>query len=198
MKRQLSRTNHIMGTLTKTLLVLGGLLALPGCTPLTATGAAVSGDPRTTGTVVDDQQIEGKTRDFFKADADLAQNCHLNVTSYNQIVLLSGECPTENLRTRAAEYAGRVAKVRQVHNEVAIDPPSTVTMRTNDGLITTRVKAKLLTITNLSDRNVKVVTEAGTVYLLGLVDRDSGDAAAEAAAGLSGIGKVVKLFEHPK
>lgn len=182
----------------KILVVIAALLALPGCTPLTATGAAVTGDPRTTGTVVDDQQIEGKTRDFFKADADLARNCHLNVTSYNQLVLLTGECPTEAMRNRAGEYAGRVAKVRHVHNEIVIGAPSTVTMRTNDGLITTKVKGKLFTITNLSDRNVKVVTEAGTVYLLGLVDRDSGDAAAQAAAALGGVGKVVKLFEHPK
>lgn len=185
-------------TATQVLLVLAGLLSLPGCAPLTATGAAVSGDKRTTGTVVDDEQIEAKASDFFKADSALAQSCHLNVTSYNQVVLLSGECPTEDLRTRANEYVGRVAKVRHVHNEVVLGSPSTVSARTNDGLITTKVKAKLFTITNLSDRNIKVVTEAGVVYLMGLVDRDAGDIAAETAAALSGPNKVVKLFEHPK
>lgn len=188
------RFRHAMGML----LAMTSLLTLPACAPLTATGAAVSGDRRTTGTVIEDQQIEAKTLDFFKADAELAQNCHINVTSYNQIVLLTGECPTDALRTRANEYAGRVAKVRHVHNEIVIGAPSTVTARTNDGLITTKVKAKLFTITDLSDRNIKVVTEAGTVYLLGLVDRNSGDAAATTAAALGGVGKVVKLFEHPQ
>lgn len=178
-------------------LVIGGFAALPGCAPLTATGAAVTGDRRTTGTVVEDSQIEGKTLDFYKADAQLAQNCHLNVTSYNQRALLTGECPTEDLRTRANEYAGRVAKVREVFNEIAIAAPSTVPQRTNDGLITTKVKTKLFTIKDLSAGNVKVVTEAGVVYLLGLVDRASADAAAAAAASVSGVQKVVKLFEYP-
>lgn len=178
-------------------LAVAGVVALSGCAPLSATGAAVTGDRRTTGTVVEDSQIEGKTLDFFKADAGIAQNCHVNVTSYNQRTLLTGECPTEDLRGRAAEYAGRVAKVRQVFNEITLGAPSTVPNRTNDGLITTRVKAKLFTIKELSANNVKVVTEAGTVYLMGLVDRTSADAAAAAAASLGGVGKVVKLFEYP-
>jgi osmotically-inducible protein OsmY len=178
-------------------LALSAFAGLSGCAPLSATGAAVTGDRRTTGTVVEDTQIESKTLDFFNADAQLAQNCHLNVTSYNQRVLLTGECPTEELRGRANEYAGRVAKVREVFNEVVIAAPSTVPQRTNDGLITTKVKTKLYTIKDLSANNVKVVTEAGVVYLLGLVDRASADAAANAAAAVGGVHKVVKLFEYP-
>ncbi|MEQ8494198.1 MAG: BON domain-containing protein, partial [Gammaproteobacteria bacterium] len=105
------------------LVLLCALHALAGCAPLTATGAAISGDRRTTGTVIDDEQIESKANKFFAADAELAQSCHINVTSYNQQVLLTGECPTEQLRAKAADYTGRVAKVRHIFNEIALDAP---------------------------------------------------------------------------
>ncbi len=173
------------------------LQALAGCAPLTATGAAVSGDRRTTGTVIDDEQIEGKAAKFFSADAELAQACHINVTSYNQQVLLTGECPTTELRAKAADYASRVAKVRHIFNEIAIDAPSPLSSRTNDGLITTKARAKLLTIKDLPESNIKVVTENGVVYLMGLVDTESGNVATEAVRTIGGVAKVVKLFEHP-
>ncbi|MEQ8494466.1 MAG: BON domain-containing protein, partial [Gammaproteobacteria bacterium] len=79
----------------------------------------------------------------------------------------------------------------------ALDAPSPLGSRTNDGLITTRVRAKLLTIADLPESNIKVVTEAGVVYLMGLVDAQSGNVAAEAASTIGGVAKVVKLFEHP-
>lgn len=173
------------------------LQALAGCAPLTATGAAVSGDRRTTGTVIDDEQIEGKAAKFFSADAELAQACHINVTSYNQQVLLTGECPTNELRAKAADYTSRVAKVRHIFNEIAIDAPSPLSSRTNDGLITTKARAKLLTIKDLPESNIKVVTENGVVYLMGLVDTESGNVATEAVRTIGGVAKVVKLFEHP-
>ncbi|MCB1746002.1 MAG: BON domain-containing protein [Gammaproteobacteria bacterium] len=173
------------------------LAALHGCAPLTATGAAVSGDRRSTGTVFDDEQIESKAHDFFNADQELVQACHINATSYNQQVLLSGECPTDQLRQKAAEYTKRVGKVRNIFNEIALAAPSTLTARSADGLITTKVRAKLLTINDLPGSNIKVVTEAGVVFMMGLVDEASGNAAAEAAATVGGVAKVVKLFEHP-
>lgn len=178
--------------------LMGCLWALlSGCAPLSATGAAVSGDRRTTGSVFDDEQIKSAASDFFGADAELAQACHLNVTSLNQQVLLTGECPTKELRAKAGEYAGRVAKVRKVYNEVAIAAPSTLPSRSADALVTTKVKAKLLTIKDMPNANIKVVTEAGVVYLLGLVDVESGNIAAEATSTVGGVVKVVKLFEHP-
>ncbi len=178
-----------------------GTGALSGCAPLVAGGAAttavVTSDQRTTGTVIEDQAIETKAYDFFEADAALAQQTHLNATSYNQKVLLSGEAPTEELRQRAAEYVARIAKVRHVYNEVQIASPTTAVTRTNDTLITTKVKSKLFTIKDLKATDVKVVTENGVVYLMGLLDKATGDAVAEVVAGVAGVGKVVKLFEVP-
>ncbi len=170
-----------------------------GCAPLlaggVATGAVVTNDRRTTGTVIEDQAIEHKTYEFYSADGALAEQTHINVTSYNQMALLTGEAPTEELRKRAVEYANRVAKVRHVYNEIAIASPSSTVNRTNDGLLTAKVKAKLISIKDVSSTDIKVVTEAGVVYLMGLIDKATADAIAERVATVGGITKVVNLFE---
>lgn len=175
------------------------LFGLSGCGAFLAgsavTGAVVTSDKRTTGTVFEDQAIENKADDFLKADGALAGQTHINVTSYNQMVLLSGEAPTEELKKRAEEYVSRITKVRHVYNEIAIAEPSATINRTNDGLITTKVKGKLVSIKDISALDVKVVTEAGVVYLMGLLDQRTGDAVAEAVSTVGGITKVVKLFE---
>ena len=171
-----------------------------GCVPLlaggAATGAAVANDKRTTGTVIEDQVIESKASEFFSSDGELAEKANINVTSYNQRVLLTGEAPTDELRKRAGEYANRVAKVHHVFNEIALASPSTGINRTNDGLLTTKVKAKLISIKEISSTDIKVVTEAGVVYLMGLIDPATGDAIAKQVATIGGITKVVKLFEN--
>lgn len=173
-----------------------------GCAPIiaggAATGAVVTSDKRTTGTVIEDQAIETKAYDFFEADGALAEQAHINATSYNQMVLLTGEVPNEELKKRAVEYVSRVAKVRHVYDEIAIGNPSTTGFRANDALLTTKVKAKLVSIKDISATDVKVVSEAGVVYLMGLFDAATGVAIAEAVATVGGISKVVKLFENPK
>lgn len=183
------------------LAVLAPSLALQGCAPLVAGGAAttaaVTSDQRTTGTVIEDQVIETKAADFFGADAGLSQQSNLHATSYNQVVLLTGQAPTEELRTRAAEYVRRIAKVRHVHNEITLGSPLPLANRSNDALLTTKVKTKLFTIKDLKSTSVKVVTEANVVYLMGLLDQPTGDAVAEVVAGVAGVQKVVKLFEPP-
>jgi osmotically-inducible protein OsmY len=181
--------------------VLAQALAVQGCAPLVAGGAAttaaVTSDQRTTGTVIEDQAIETKAYDFFSADAGLSQQSRLGATSYNQMVLLTGQTQTEDLRKRAAEYVSRIAKVRHVYNEIEIRAPLSAVQVSTDGLTTTKVKSKLLTIRDLKSSSVKVVTENGVVYLMGLLDQATGDAVAEVVAGVSGVQKVVKLFEAP-
>ena len=183
------------------LLVAPGAGLLQGCAAVVAGGAmttaAVVADQRTTGTILDDRMIESKAADFFQADGAIAQQAHLNITSYNGMVLVVGQSPTEELRSRAIEYVSRVAKVRHVYNEVTIGAPIPGLERTNDGLITTKVKSKLITISDISTNDITVTTEAGIVYLMGLLDQSTGDAVAEVVAGVSGVQKVVKLFEAP-
>ncbi len=183
------------------LLVAPGAGLLQGCAAVVAGGAmttaAVVADQRTTGTILDDRMIESKANDFFQADGAIAQQAHLNVTSYNGMVLVVGQAPTEDLRARALEYVSRVAKVRHVYNEVTIGAPIPALERTNDGLITTKVKSKLITISDISTNDITVTTETGVVYLMGLLDQATGDAVAEGVSCVSGVQKVVKLFEAP-
>ncbi|MDV3237397.1 MAG: BON domain-containing protein [Gammaproteobacteria bacterium] len=174
-----------------------------GCAPVViggaATGVTVAHDRRTAGTFVEDQTIELKANAALRDDPDLSTQAHLNVTSFNMIVLLSGEAPSEALRQRAGELVSNVEKVRRVHNEVLVAAPSSVMTRSSDTLITARVKTALFGIKGMEDfdpTRVKVVTENGTVFLMGLLTRAEADAAARAASGIGGVQRVVKLFEY--
>jgi osmotically-inducible protein OsmY len=183
------------------LLVLAALLA--GCAaPViiggAAAGIAIANDRRTAGTILDDQGIELQTLDLVAADKELIEKCHLNVTSYNGIALLTGECPDEQSRQAIAKLAQRVNKVRQVHNELRIAPQSSSAERHRDSLVTTRVKSFIISDETIEGLHVKVVTEAGVVYLMGLVTRTEGDIAAKLASGAKGVKRVVTLFEYIK
>lgn len=187
--------------------ILRGLCAallasqLTACAPLVvggaATGVAVVHDRRSSGVVLDDQRIELRFKDLVWADNDF-DDAHINVTSYNQALLLTGEVPTRDIGLKAAEFARGIDKVRMVHNELVIAPPSSLLARSNDGLITTGVKTALLAVDQpgFDPTRVKVVTEAGVVYLLGLVYNAEADAATERARNVSGVRKVVRLFEY--
>lgn len=181
------------------LLMLSPLLQ--GCAVLLAGGAAATGvavvhDRRTAGTVLEDQTIEIKVRGALASDKEIHAKTHLSVTSYNGIVLLSGEAPSAELRRRAAELASTTDKVRRVHNEVEIAAPSSLTSRSADTLLTAKVKARLLATKNLDSSRFKAVTEGGTVYLLGLVTRAEAEVAADQTSQVDGVQRVVTIFEY--
>lgn len=177
--------------------------SLQGCAPVVvggaATGAAVAHDRRTTGSFIEDQAIEFKARTALNAEPELSRQAHINVTSFNMIVLVSGEAPTEALRQRAGEVVAGVEKVRRVHNEITVAAPSSMMTRSSDTLITAKVKTSLFRIEGMEDfdpTRVKVVTENGTVFLMGLLTRAEGDATARTASAIGGVQRVVKLFEY--
>ena len=181
------------------LLSAAAALALEGCVPVVV-GAAVGGtamvatDRRTTGTQVDDEFIEDKVsyniNERFKGDF------HVNVTSYNGIVLLTGEVPAEAARADVAAVVLATPKVRAVQNELAIGLVTDLGSRSNDSLITSKVKTRFVEANKFQINHVKVVTERGVVYLLGLVRHGEGDAAAEIASTTAGVQRVVKVFEY--
>jgi len=184
---------------TVALLAAAALLPLEGCVPLmvgaAAGGAAlVATDPRTTGTQVDDEVIEDKisftVHERFKGDF------HVNVTSYNGVVLLTGEVPAEQARADIGEIARTTPKVRAVQNELAIGPVTDLNSRSNDTLITSKVKTRFVEANKFQINHVKVVTERSVVYLLGLLPRSEADAAAGIASTTSGVQRVVKVFEY--
>ncbi len=181
---------------------IGALLPLlSGCVPaVVAAGAAevaiVANDPRTTGTQLDDQSIEFKVSS--EAGTRYANDVHLNVTSYNGVVLLTGEVPSTVIQDEITKLAQAQDKVRIVHNEMVVAPATDLGARTNDTYITSKVKTRLLGDDKFKAIYVKVVTERSVVYLMGIVPRSLGDAAAQTAATTEGVAKVVKVFEHAK
>ena len=192
--------------MTKRWLGLSILLAsqtlLSGCAPVVVGGAAttvaVAHDRRTTGSVVEDQAIKARVITALKDDSEIDRQTHINVTSFNGIVLLTGEAPTDSLRSRVGNIARNSEKVRRVHNEIVIAAPSSMMTRSSDSWITTKVKTALLGVgeEGFDATRVKVVTENGTVYLLGLVTQREASAATEQARQIGGVQRIVKLFEY--
>ena len=176
------------------------VILLQGCAAVAvtgvATGASVASDTRTTGTVIEDQAIELKAKQAFYSDKEFNDKTHINVTSYNTIVLLTGEAPTERLRSQASELVSGIEKVSHIHNELTIAAPSSLMSRSSDSLITSKVKTRLLTDKTVPGINIKVVTEKGVVFLMGLIDRATAERATEITRQTGGVQKVVKLFQY--
>ena len=181
-------------------LIILPFLCLYGCAAAVIGGAAgtasVAADKRTTGTVVEDQSIELKALKAFAENDDISKNAHLNVTSYNMIVLVTGEAPNEALRNEIINLVNSIPKVSHVHNEITIAAPSSFMSRSSDSIITSKVKAKLLADKNVKGLSIKVVTDKGVVYLMGIVSREDGRLATEIARQTGGVQKVVMLFEY--
>jgi len=189
--------------LLATLLTIGtiviGIPAMSGCVPLVVAGAAggtalVATDRRSTGAQVDDEGVELKVLDqIAKTQGD---KVHVNVTSYNGNVLLTGEAPNAATVAAIAAAARTTDKVKTVHNEIVVAPLTDLGQRTNDTYITSKVKSRFIEANRFPPNAVKVVTERGVVYLLGIVNRSEGDLAGETAATTTGVLKVVKVFEY--
>lgn len=168
------------------------------CAPLLIGGAAVSGalmytDRRTSGAQLEDQAIEFKAGKRLKEA--LGERAHLNVTSYNRLVLITGEVGTEADREAAEKAIAAIDNVRSTVNEAAVMGLSSLTSRSNDALLTSKVKASFIDDGNIQANAIKVVTERSVVYLLGRVTEKEATKAAEIARGVSGVQKVVRVFE---
>jgi osmotically-inducible protein OsmY len=177
------------------------LLAQSGCARLLG---AVSDDDgiqqtptdRTMGRTIDDEVLENIALvNIRKAAPGLAES-HLGVTSFNGVVLLTGQVRAEALRRQAEEVVRELRNVRRVYNELEVAGPTSLLTRSGDSWVTSKVKTKLLASDAAPGRDVKVVTENGVVYLMGLVTRDGADSAAEIARNTGGVRKVVRMFEY--
>lgn len=186
----------------KYLLAVTALVALlQGCAPVIVGGAAVGAvavadDQRTTGTIIDDQGIELKIGKAIGNVAELREQTHVNVTSFNGVVLLSGEATTAAQREHIEKLTRDTVKVRHVANEIIVGPVTSFASRSRDSWITTKVKSQLFGAGDVSGNQIKVVTEAQTVYLMGLVSRREGERAGDIARHTASVKRVVKLFEY--
>lgn len=177
--------------------------ALDGCATAvvggTAVAADVAHDRRTVGTIVDDQAIKLKLFTAIHNQPDKIANAHIDVTCYDYVVLLTGEVPNASIRDWAADTAKNIQKVRKVYNELAIAPPSSLASRAEDTWITTKAKSSLFEVSGLphfDPTRVKVVTERGVVYLMGLVTPAEAQATTSVIRHIDGVQKVVTFFEY--
>lgn len=179
------------------MLLIAASALLQGCFPLAAIGvgatAVVLSDRRSPGIYIEDEKIEWKIRveviEGFK-------DAHINATSYNLSVLLTGQVLTEQAKKDVEAAARSNSGVKTVTNEITVGGNSSLASRSSDSLITTSVKARLINNGKVSPSHVKVVTESGVVYLMGILTREESDAAAEIARTTSGVSRVVKVFEY--
>lgn len=184
------------------ILTLASLLAatqlLSACAPLLIGGAAVGGalmytDRRTSGAQVEDEAIE--TKSYNRIREAVGDRGHVNVTSYNRVVLLTGELPTSADREAVARAVSGVENLRSVVNETAVMPNSSLGSRSSDLLVTSKVKATLFDAKDVQGHAFKVVTERGVVYLMGIVTEREINRATELARSINGVEKVVRVTE---
>lgn len=181
-----------------TLLAAAALAAgLSACAPLVVGGAVMGGmmatDRRTTGTQVEDEGIE--LRAVNRIRETLGDRAHVNVTSFNRQVLLTGEVPTAQDRATVDQIVAGVNNVRSVVNDLAVMPSTSLGQRSNDVLITGKVRASFVDAKDIFASAYKVVTERNVVYLMGLVTPREATRATEIARGVGGVSKVVRVFE---
>jgi osmotically-inducible protein OsmY len=190
---------HIL--IASTLALTAAAASLSGCFPIIAggmgTGVMMADDRRTTGIYIEDERIELKV-ESLTGPSKLGDKVHVNAVSFNRVLLITGEVPDEATKAKIDKIAADVDNVKRVQNELTIGRPSTLGERSNDVYLTARVKTRFLGEgkERFNANHVKVFTEDGVIYLMGLVSKDEGTAAAEIAARTSGVKRVVKVFEY--
>ena len=195
------RVNSPVTTRTLMLVSVAAVTAvtlLSGCAPLVIGGAAtavmMAEDRRSSGVFVDDENIENRA--LLKVKTRYNNQVHVNITSYNRHVLISGEAASEAVKKGVEEEVATVAGIKRIFNEMAVGPQAGVMAVSNDTRLTTIVKTRFLEANRFQPNHVKVVTEAGVVYLMGIVKRSEADAAAQLASTTAGVSRVVRLFVY--
>jgi osmotically-inducible protein OsmY len=188
---------HTRRFLVGALSVVAIVSTLNGCAPLVIGGAVMSGmvatDRRTSGAQLDDEGIE--LRSSNRLSEALGDRGHVNVTSYNRQVLLTGEVATEQDKQLVEKTVAGVENVRTIVNELGVMGTTSLTQRSSDSLITGRVKAAMVDAQDIFANSFKVVTERGTVHLMGRVTQREADRATEITRGVSGVQRVVRVLE---
>lgn len=194
MNPSLHRASRVVCTVLAAAALTAGLSA---CAPLIVGGAVVGSvmaiDRRTTGTQIEDEGIELRAANRIRET--LGDRAHVNVTSYNRQTLLTGEVTTAQDRQAVEQMVSQVENVRSVVNDIAVASHSNLSNRSNDTFITGKVRASLVDAKDISANSFKVVTERSVVYLMGRVSQREANRASDIARGVSGVTKVVRVFE---
>lgn len=181
-------------TFTIKALVLTLVATLTGCSALTP--ASEDYGKRSFGTYWDDQTTESRAKKVLREAHPDLKDAHFSVTSFNGVVLLTGQVPSEEAREVATETVDELRHVKTIHNELQVAGPTSMVARSNDAWLSTKVKTALVTDDAIEGSRVKVVTEDGVVYLMGLLTRNEADTVVEKARQVFGVQKIVKAFEY--
>lgn len=187
--------------MTRIILFCMLIFSIHGCSTVVSTatgGKPVREDPgvRSVGTMIDDSSIETSIRVNLAANQGL-KNSHINVVSFNGVVLLVGQVPSQELKNEATRIAREArSQVKVVHNELEIAGATTFLSRSNDAWITTKLKTLMLADPTVAGLRTKVVTENGVVYLMGLVTQEEANTTVNLVSNASGVTRVVRAFEY--
>lgn len=177
-------------------------VGIQGCATAIVGGAAATAtafhDRRTFGVFIEDQTIEFKAAERLASDPTIKELSNINTTSYNMVVLMTGQAASQELKTRAESLVAGIERVRRVVNEVEIGSTASLVESTHSAALTAEIKFKLtnIDIPGFDPLRVKVVTERGVVYLMGLLSQAEGKAVADLVSRISGVRRVVKVFEY--
>lgn len=186
-------------------IILAPLLLLPlsGCVPvvLVAAGAgagtaAIAQDSRSFSVIKQDAQATKTAQSTILHDPQLKNHSHISVAVYNHVALMVGQAQSQELRDRAYQIVSSVQNINRVYNEVKVSGSTSLVDRSNDAWLTSKVKSEFLTTNRLRSDRIKVVTENGVVYLMGLVSQSQGELAANTARRIDGVREVVKVFQY--
>lgn len=175
-------------------LIISGCFVI-GCT-VAGVGGALIYDQRNVKTILIDNEVNTRVTEALKKDEQIKRQASILCSTYRGGVLLAGQAPTEELRQRIVEITKKIPNVKRIYNEIALQAPSSALTTTSDAWITAKVKTALLGTKGLNSGQFKIVTENGTVFLMGVVERKQADAAVAATRKVDGVQKVVKIFEY--
>ena len=194
----MNRATQLSLNLAAAALAASALMTISGCVPLVAGGigatALMADDRRTAGILLEDESIENKG--LLRVDQKYPANVHLNVTSFNRIVLITGEAPSEAVRADIEKIVRGIDNVRSVQNEITIAQPTTLMLRGNDSVLTSKVKSRFVEANKFRANHIKVVSENSVVYLMGMVKRQEAQDATEVARTTGGVHRVIRVFEY--
>lgn len=178
------------------------LLALPGCTSVAGTvassGASAFYNNQSLQKSAHDQYVTLRAYQAMDIDSDHFKNANINISTFNNVVLLTGQVPESWQKTESEQIVRKVAKVDDVYNLLDVGPPTTQWDRTADTWITTKIKAKLLVAQDIDATQIKVITERRKVFLMGILKPDDAEVAVNAARSTDGVQEVVKIFSYIK
>jgi osmotically-inducible protein OsmY len=186
-------------TLYLVVLLVALVPIIQSCVPLVVgagvgAGVVIAEDRRSSGTILEDETIEVKAKN--RIDEKYGEKVNISITSFNRFVLLTGQAPTDEIKQDVSVLVLEVPNVRNVQNEIVVGGNSSTSSHASDALLTSKVKTRLAENKEVSANYIKVVSENGTVFLMGLVTHAEADAASQTAATTSGAQRVVKVFEY--